>query len=314
MPKRKLNISSLKRNIKKNLNNLFLAKNSNLKFTITIDPWYGRLGNNIQQIALAIMYAKKKFFRVKTPEHNSIASISLGKKGFCGDKIKIKNRFFFFSDPKKCESDIALSYEYVCANIQKIAQEYITPNFKFRVAEPFNENVLVIHLRGGDIFKKEGNAHPEYVQNPLSFYQNLIKNFKKTILVYEPVNESPIVSILKNLPSVTVQSSSIESDFATLLRAKNLATSGVGTFAVAAALCSKNLKNLFCTNLYLTIHLNPEMITDANVHCLRLQNDYIKIGSWDGGSIETISLMLNYQVDKEFFKNIFENSTRQKLF
>ena len=172
----------------------------------------------------------------------------------------------------------------------------------------------MIHLRGGDIFKKDGNAHPDYVQNPLSFYQNLIKNFKKAIIVYEPTNENPILPILKNYPSVTVQAPSVESDFATLLRAKNLATSGVGTFAIAAALCSKNLKNLFCTNLYLTYHLNPEMIISANVHCLRLQNDYIKIGSWDGGSDKSISLMLNYQVNKEFFENIFEESKRKKLF
>ena len=41
----------------------------------------------------------------------------------------------------------------------------------------------------------------------------------------------------------------LQEDFATLMAAKNVALSGVGTFAMAAALCSSNIENLFTTDL-----------------------------------------------------------------
>jgi len=276
--------------------------NGALNLPVTIEGWYGRLGNNIQQISLAIIYAKKNGLRATTPDHTNIKPISFGQSKFWPDMLKIKNRFFYFSEPGELVhpfSDITLEYRYICENIQDIAREFIAPNFKFKIGEPLGDNVLVIHLRGGDVFREGKNAVTTYVQNPLSFYQNLIKNFDKTILVCEPGHENPIVSILKDNPAVTIQSSSVEEDFSTLLRAKNIATSGVGTFAIAAALCSKNITKLFCTNLYLKEHLNPEMVKNADVHCIRIGDEYLKIGSWSGDA-STISRMLSYQVD-EFF-------------
>jgi hypothetical protein len=73
---------------------------------------------------------------------------------------------------------------------------------------------------------------------------------------------------------VQIQSLDVKSDFSTLLSAKNLALSGVGTFAMAAALCSKNIQNLFTTDLLLTEHLNYSMLfnTDVNVHVMELEN------------------------------------------
>ena len=47
----------------------------------------------------------------------------------------------------------------------------------------------------------------------------------------------------------------IAEDFNILLNAKNLATSGVGTFSIAAALASKNLKNFYYSNLFFLHHL-----------------------------------------------------------
>ena len=49
---------------------------------------------------------------------------------------------------------------------------------------------------------------------------------------------------------------------------------GVGTFAMAAALCSTQIKNLYTTNLLLTEHLNYTMMhnTDVDVHVMDLEN------------------------------------------
>jgi hypothetical protein len=272
-----------------------------VKFPVTIDRWYGRLGNNIQQIALAILYAQQHGRRALIPEHPQIKAIHYGNKKFWSDRLKNKNRFFFFTDNAQEAIDIELNYEYVCENIQKVAQTYITPHFKFKIDEPFDQDVLVIHLRGGDLFDPTGEIHPGYVQNPLSFYETLIRHYKKTILVCEPGLTNPIIPRLKEHPSVTLQSSTIEADFQTLLRAQNIVTSGVGTFAIAAALCSRNLKNLFCTDRYLNEHLNPDMIKKARVHCLPLGDDYLKPGGWDGSG-HAVSQMLTYKVNENFFE------------
>lgn len=149
--------------------------------------------------------------------------------------------------------------------------------------------------RGGDIFNKSVNIHKDYVQNPLSYYLELIKRYKKTIVVAEPGSFNPILDKLAQIPSVVIQSSSLEDDFSTLLRAKNLASSGVGTFAIAAALCSKNLERFYHSDLYLTEHLNPEMLPKKiNRACIALPN-YIEIGQWSN-SAENQELLLTYQL------------------
>ena len=97
-------------------------------------------------------------------------------------------------------------------------------------------------------------------------------------LITEPDEENPIVHELKKIDKVQIQSSTVEDDFATLMSAKNVALSGVGTFAMAAALCSIEIKNLFTTDLLLTEHLNFSMLydTDVTVHTMHLE-EYIPV-------------------------------------
>ena len=80
------------------------------------------------------------------------------------------------------------------------------------------------------------------------------------------------------IDKVKIQSSTVEDDFATLMSAKNVALSGVGTFAMAAALCSTKIKNLYTTDLLLTEHLNYTMMynTDVEVHEMKLK-DYLPV-------------------------------------
>lgn len=289
--------------VKNYCKNILWTTGDIIKTPVTISKWYGRLGNNIQQIAIAILYAQKNKRRAIIPNHSLIRPIFYGDKKLTGNLFANKNRFFFFGEPQ-ADNDVTLDYDYVCRNIHKIANDFIAPNFKFDIGQPFDHNVLVIHLRAGDIFDTTKYIHQEYVQNPLSFFDNLIIKFKKTIIVSEPGIESPILSALKHRPTVTTQSSSIETDFQTLLRARNLATSGVGTFSIAAALCSKNLENLFCTDVFSPGHLNPQMIRNGvNVHCIKVMDEYIKIGNWLA-SQEQIDQMLTHQIDKKYFSNI----------
>jgi hypothetical protein len=161
------------------LTHLLWNKNKILKLPVTVDGWFGRLGNNIQQLALAILYAKLNELKVITPEHPNIQSIVYGPHSYWPFSPIVKNRFFFFRSTEEHPSDIEMSYDYICENISVIAQQHIAPNLKFQIREPLNDDVLVIHLRGGDIYSKVNNANPSYVQNPLSFYQALISGFNQ---------------------------------------------------------------------------------------------------------------------------------------
>ena len=99
------------------------------------------------------------------------------------------------------------------------------------------------------------------------------------------------------IDKVQIQSSTVEDDFATLMSAKNIALSGVGTFAVAAALCSNNIQNLYTTDLLLTEHLNYSMMfnTSINVCVMELEN-YLPVFpcSWKN-SEEQRKFILNYR-------------------
>ena len=238
----------------------------------SVSHWYGRLGNNIQQICNGILYSQIHGDGFVSPQHELIEQIVMNNEG----KTMLRpNRFFHYKD-----FDISIDYLY--ENIGKVAKQYVVPSFKFSIDKPFGDDTLVIHIRSGDIFAHEHNPPHDYVPNPLCYYLSLIEDYEKVIVVTEPDNHNPIVDELRKIEKVTIQSKSVGEDFATLMRAKNLASSGTGTFAIAAGLCSSNLKNFYCTDLYLDEHLNPGMLSKdegVTLYMMELKN-YIQLKNW----------------------------------
>jgi len=80
------------------------------------------------------------------------------------------------------------------------------------------------------------------------------------------------------------------------LNAKHVASSGVGTFAIAAALCSRKIKNFYCSDLHITEHLNYKMLynTDVTINLMELPN-YIGIGEWKNTS-EQRDFIFDYKI------------------
>jgi hypothetical protein len=248
----------------------------NNKFLNSVSHWYGRLGNNIQQICNGILYSQIKGDGFISPFHELIEQIKLDNEN--NSTVVKHNRFFHYNTANK---DFDIDIDYLYSNIGKIAKEYVTPNFKFKIGQCFDDDTLVIHIRSGDIFSCEHNAPHAYTPNPLQYYLNLIDKYDNIIVVTEPDDYNPIINELKKIKKVTIQSKSVAEDFSTLLRSKNIATSGTGTFAVASALCSTNIKNFYCSNLYLNEHLNPEMVISSGikVYMTELEN-YFKHKTW----------------------------------
>jgi hypothetical protein len=250
-----------------------------------ITNWFGRLGNNIQQISNAIYYCNEKRVDFSFLEHPVVENFNLN----FGKDDGFRSRFFFYSGTEK---DFECNLSELNSKRREICVEHIKPMLKIPEVKAFGEDTLVVHLRGGDVFARKPPS--TYVQNPLSYYQKIMARYDKVIVVSEDTS-NPLLEALMEDGKVTIQSSSVEEDFSTLMAAKNLASSGVGTFCIAAALCSTNLQNFYASDIFCDEHLNPDMLSgsDIDVNIIKVP-DYIKIGEWKN-SQEQVSKMMEYE-------------------
>tara|TARA_B100000427_G_C15500748_1_gene591896 strand:+ start:632 stop:1510 length:879 start_codon:yes stop_codon:yes gene_type:complete len=275
----------------------------------TLSNFYGGFGNNLQQIALGIMHSNLNGYNFYSKEHELLDNISQinNKLSNFFNKYRFDSRFFYFDNtsknlPTPDITDFPLDIkdrDYYLDNFYYIFQHKIFPKLNFLKNIDIDDKTIVIHIRSGDIFaKKDGEiiSNVVYIQNPLNYYLNLIERYEKTIIVSSQPFNNPVISLLMDHPKVEIQSNSIEEDFNILLNAKNLATSGVGTFAIAAALSSKKLINLHYSNLFFDHHLNPTMVKNVNHHMYRFK-EYFNIGDiWDG-DVNQVEKMLSPKIE-----------------
>ena len=235
---------------------------------IRISHWYGRLGNNIQQCAIAILVAQEIGATFKQQLDHDIIENYETKFGSSSEEQVSK--FFYWERPYR---EVNIYSDFITQSIHKVCKKFIFPHLPVpRISIP--DDTIVIHITSGDVFDK-GVANPDqYVPNPLDFYRQLLDSFDKALVDTEPDQNNPVVEELKKHSKVTVQSLSVAEDFATLMGAKNVASSGVGTFAVAAALCSQRIEKFYCTNVSISEHLNCHMLVgnQVEVHCMDLDN------------------------------------------
>ena len=252
------------------LNRLIFFRNYSISY------YFSRFGNNLQQIAIGILYSKKKngnFYSLKHQYINKFSTINSPLNNYFSF-FKKHYRFFYFHN-KKDFPKIDMDDEYIEKNIEHVFKQEIYKNINFLKDTNIDDESLVIHIRSGDIFSL---PIKNYYQNPIDFYTQVAKGFKKVIVVTSKDMLNPICSELKKNNNFIFQSTSLENDFNTLYNAKHLATSGVGTFPIAAALLSKKLRNIYYSDLYLKEHLNPKMITNKEVihHMYKVEENYIK--------------------------------------
>jgi len=255
----------------------------------TISNWYCRFGNNLQQISNAIFYCQENKLNFHCPEHKLINSFDIK----FGKDSDLASRFFFFNS---CRIDFKCDVDKLNKERRKILLQYVVPHFKFSFSDPtYDKQTLLIHIRSGDVFLRP-KPHSAYVPNPLSFYLKVMQKYKRIIVVTESDKTNPVIKELDKDERVEVQSNSVEEDFSTLMRAQNIVTSGVGTFAIAAALCSKNIKKLYYTDLYQLDHLNPPMLMeqDINLKMIKLEN-YINMRQWKNTEAQR-NLMLEFKI------------------
>jgi hypothetical protein len=266
---------------------LYRFSSKKLRFAIT-QP-YGRAGNNIQQMLVAISHAEA-FHGVVNVDEDFLSSCRLSGliRPFTldfGDPDHsiggvIRRRFFHFTEyafdardfsrmhfrtELRPRRDCLLSRQHMEANLWRIAQSHLLPNVigsSFH-SPPLSEH-LVLHLRAGDVGSL---CHDYYIPNPLCFYRWLRQFHDSLLIVMEPGEQHFMVQEITSLfRAVEVLSGSVIEDFQRLRSAKYLASSGVSTFPMAASLLSSCLDTYYCSSLFLVEHLNPRMLMGTSVH------------------------------------------------
>ena len=242
----------------------------------SISYFFSRFGNNLQQIAVGILYSKavKGNFYLRNFDFMDDFRLINNRSHNLFSIFKKYYRFFYFYRNQDFPSS-QLKPEFVQNNIENVFKSEIAPRLSFKKEIEINPNTLVIHIRSGDIFEIPIKS---YSQNPINYYTRIIEDFHDVLIVTSHEKNNPVFEELLKCKNIRIQSSSMENDFNTLSNATNLATSGVGTFPIAAALMSNKLKNLYYSNLYSQEHLNPMMVKSSKVkhHIYKVEKNYEK--------------------------------------
>ena len=292
--------------------------------------WFGRFGNNIQQLLLAYTNIKEHKIKVNLDDNFKSYLLNIGldlKKlnkilnnqyEFNSDKdVAIPKYFFFFNetpiffnkkytrvrysnslinllrvDSYTNESDLFKNLNSSVKKLSPIFKDLIAANYNNKLESFYkSEEVCFLHLRWGDINNKN---QKHFVTNPYSYYKWLRGFFSKIIIITEPGEKHILLERICELFDVLkIQNSeNFIEDFATIAKCKNLATSGVSTFPIAASIFNENLENFYCSNIYLKEHLNPNFL-GSNINKVGFDcNTYWK--EWfNSNKIDRYKLILN---------------------
>jgi hypothetical protein len=246
-------------------------------YNYRLESWRGRLCNNLIQLTDAIYLAKKEggAFEVKL-QHSLIRNFNVNFNGPNPLPRKIYDMPFY-------NEEITLNER------REILRKYILPNCRLPQLDPMD--VLVIHMRGGDILRNTPPPHSCYVQPPISFYKRVIEDcpVKQIIIITEPVSNPCAKVIAFMYPNCKIQISSITEDVTTFLRATHVCFNIKGTFGKTLALMSPNIKHA-----YITQYNTPGETwnVEFKVNQYAISDTYIQPGQWTA-SDEQIALMLS---------------------
>jgi hypothetical protein len=222
-----------------------------MSYDFLINSWRGRFGVTLNQISTGLYVAEKTKSKLTTIEHFLPDIISGGtifdfstKK----DLIPAESKFWGkniddvgWKELTKLEEEFPDGCEQ---NRNRICKKYILPKIKSYspIDVPYD---LVIHLRGGDIFRRR--PHKSYIQCPLSYFKAIIEKEKpkRTLLVCED-DKNPIHSHLPKYTNCDVRiGKRLDDDINLILNARTLVAGGISNFVSQLALCSENLKRFY---------------------------------------------------------------------
>lgn len=223
-----------------------------------VGGWYGRTCNNIITISNAI-HVGKQYKRIQWPSHKYLKSnFLLNKDGCpCEKVIHVRNSDMYWCY-RTFKTNVTMN------NRRDICKQYKNDFIKADILA--NLEVVsypcVVHIRSGDVANTD---HRMYQPQPLEYYTKLIdlqKELKNVCIVYED-DKIPVVNLLREKyrdTDIVWQSSTLEKDLNTLIRAETLITSP-GTFSAwVPYMLSETMKTMY---IYSERYDDPPMIFDS---------------------------------------------------
>lgn len=230
---------------------------------IVVDQWYGRVGNNVYQIAHAIFAAKLSGkSRVDTPLDWTSHDGSIRQLFNFSDHFDIRPDEEFRSRVSCTERQGAHFFLYRCNGVRRsdytnVLREYLLPRLNeegHRACKQEAKNKrleLVVHLRAGDLL----NPHSEDATSkkgrmaPCSFVDKIVAEpqsdkFDRIRVITEPDRKHPCLDhFVKN--GVHVQSESVAADACAFMQAEHLVFGAKSTFSEALSLFNPNPVTLY---------------------------------------------------------------------
>jgi len=150
--------------------------------------------------------------------------------------------------------------------------------FVYDSSTKFSVSDLIIHIRGGDIFKGNG-ANKLYVTPPLSYYIKIIEgnSYKRIIIVSEDRRNPCINELLNRYPNAEFTIQSFEKDVNIIMGAVNIVES-YGTLIPALCAISKNIKTIYRPSYQMT--RSNKFLTKCNIKKTPLRSYYKKQYPW----------------------------------
>jgi len=216
---------------------------------IIIDQWYGRVGNNVYQIAHAIFAAKlARKTKVNVPLEWTSLDGSIRELFYFSDHFLIDEDEEFRTRVHCSERQGAHFYLYDCEGVvrsdyTKVLRTYLLPylNDDARAVckreQANTDRELVVHLRSGDLLD---DSTRKGRMAPCSFIEKVMEDpfvcpfFPRLRFITEPDRKHPCLNYFaKTNYKVEVQSKSIAADACAIMYAKHLAYAAKSTFSMA---------------------------------------------------------------------------------
>ena len=191
------------------------------------------------------------------------------------------------------------------AEADDLIRTYVRPVFNAipAIVQPKPDDMLMVHIRSGDIFDKWVN--PAYVQPPLAFYTTVTNHLlgagkiTKVKLVYEnklnPVIDALETYLRQNGIPFSVQTGSVVDDIQALMQAK-FYLFGLGTFGPGVCRFSDDVEAVF----FFAQGASPGFEAIPSVkrvfEMIDLVGEYIKAGEWNNTPAQR-TMMVDYPAE-----------------
>lgn len=248
---------------------------------VNISKWGGRLGNNLMQLMHAWWIAEHHQTQVSYPPHPFLCPSPPP------EKVMFEGIFFYSRDYIPLSGRPMVPQDY-----REIGARHITGVTQL-TRFPVPPDVLVVHIRNGDIFSK--NAHPGYVQPPLNYYLKIfqhahITDLSKVWVVCsdeKPLN--PIMQELINRGCQLKQGDLIEST-SIIANAAHFVSS-LSTFSLIFSYLNPNLKTLYYPDFFTYGQMDGIQRFKVNLP------GFIRLGEWKANP-EQLELLRMYPAEK----------------